>query len=258
MDVHSLVPGQRFDKELNRALDKCSVFVAVVGPKWMEMLAKREAGGEHDYVRQELATALKRDMVVIPVLVEGARLPAATSLPADIKDLLMHQKQEITHERFNHDLSDLVRAIGGTSFSGRSRTHIYAAAVVALVALIGTSIYLASSSGSMRQRLSSVFASEQKQKSQQKNRRVKINNNSSTRVVNKLYAVPSSMRASLISGVDWLSSAMVHPGQHVVINFDDGQGTCTYDLRALSNMPNVEWIRRDFDVCTKEEWNLAE
>src|SRR6185312_394571 len=99
MDVHSLVPGQRFDKELNRALDKCSVFVAVVGPKWMEMLAKREAGGEHDYVRQELATALKRDMVVIPVLVEGARLPAATSLPADIKDLLMHQKQEITHER---------------------------------------------------------------------------------------------------------------------------------------------------------------
>jgi hypothetical protein len=138
MDVNSLVAGQRFDVELNKALGQCKVFLAIIGPRWMELLAKRESEGEHDYVRQELATALKRNMVVIPVLAEGASLPRNTSLPPDIDAIVMHQKQEVTHERFAHDVNDLVRAIrlgAGEGEGAKWRLWAGAAAVIAIAAV---------------------------------------------------------------------------------------------------------------------------
>src|SRR5262245_23340355 len=36
MDVDDLRAGQRFDVELAKALDACDVFLAVIGPHWMD------------------------------------------------------------------------------------------------------------------------------------------------------------------------------------------------------------------------------
>ncbi|MGE0629435.1 MAG: toll/interleukin-1 receptor domain-containing protein, partial [Hyphomicrobiaceae bacterium] len=55
MDVDNLLAGQRFDEELARALASCDVFIAVIGPRWMEQLKAREGTGERDYVREEIA-----------------------------------------------------------------------------------------------------------------------------------------------------------------------------------------------------------
>ena len=74
MDVDNLLAGQRFDRELEKALGETDVFIAVIGPRWMELLGER-ASGERDYVREEIAGALKRGIVVIPVLVERTPLP---------------------------------------------------------------------------------------------------------------------------------------------------------------------------------------
>src|SRR5262245_52014492 len=70
MDVDNLMAGQRFDKELERALGQTDVFLAVIGPRWLELLAKRHASGERDYVREEIAGALQRGIVVVPVLID--------------------------------------------------------------------------------------------------------------------------------------------------------------------------------------------
>ena len=69
MDVDSLLAGQRFDHQLDKALADCDVLIAVIGPRWMEGLAEKQKGDERDYVRAEIAAALKREIVVIPVLV---------------------------------------------------------------------------------------------------------------------------------------------------------------------------------------------
>jgi hypothetical protein len=42
MDVDNLKPGQRFDVELAKALDACDVFIAVIGPRWMELELLRQ------------------------------------------------------------------------------------------------------------------------------------------------------------------------------------------------------------------------
>jgi formylglycine-generating enzyme required for sulfatase activity len=114
MDIHDLRAGQRFDRKLAEALSACEILIAVVGPRWMELL-QQARGGEHDYVREEIAEALRRDIAVIPVRVgrEGTMpaLPRRDELPEDIGDLVLHQKIDVAHERFSRDMADLVDAI---------------------------------------------------------------------------------------------------------------------------------------------------
>lgn len=121
MDVDNLLAGQRFDKELEQALAQCQVLIAVMGPRWMELLTARAQSGERDYVREEIAAALKRSITVFPVRVgrEGQMvpLPREGQLPEDIRDLLLHQKQDVAHERFGRDMVELVSALRAMGLS---------------------------------------------------------------------------------------------------------------------------------------------
>jgi hypothetical protein len=111
MDVDNLIAGQRFDTELAKALSQTDVFLAVIGPRWMEMLGERQASRERDYVREEIAGALQRGIVVIPVLIERTPVPRADVLPDNIRDLVFHHKHVVTHEQFGRDVAGLVEAI---------------------------------------------------------------------------------------------------------------------------------------------------
>jgi formylglycine-generating enzyme required for sulfatase activity len=115
IDVDDLHAGQRFDEELAKALTACDVLIAVIGERWTELLKAKITGGERDYVREEIAAALQRRIVVIPVRVgrEGRLppLPRSGDLPTDIRDLVLYQKSDITHERFGRDMAELVEAI---------------------------------------------------------------------------------------------------------------------------------------------------
>jgi hypothetical protein len=115
MDVDNLLAGQRFDRELDNALAQCDVLVAVIGLRWMKLVSGHVRSGERDFVHDEIAAALKREIVVIPALI-GRKgnmppLPRRDDLPADIRDLVLHQKQDIAHESFGRDADDLTAAI---------------------------------------------------------------------------------------------------------------------------------------------------
>ena len=111
MDVDYLLPGQRFEDEIKRALSDANVFLTVIGPRWAALLTERAASGERDFVREEIAGALARGIIVIPVLMDGAPLPRAAELPEDIRGLLAYHKHEITHETFGRDAVALAEAI---------------------------------------------------------------------------------------------------------------------------------------------------
>jgi formylglycine-generating enzyme required for sulfatase activity len=126
MDVDTLLIGQRFDVELGKALDACDVLVAVIGPRWMELLTKTASDGGRDYVREEIAAALKRGIVVVPIRVgHDSRmppLPASGDLPPDIRDLVLHQRHDVTHEHFRRDVAELItgiQAVRGSEHSGK-------------------------------------------------------------------------------------------------------------------------------------------
>ena len=116
MDVDSLSAGQRFEEELAKALTACDVLIAIIGPRWMDLLkSKSQMTGLRDFVRDEIALALKRKIAVVPVRVGSEDnlppLPRARDLPSDIRDLVYYQKHDVVHEHFARDIAGLVQAI---------------------------------------------------------------------------------------------------------------------------------------------------
>jgi hypothetical protein len=114
MDVTAIQPGRDFRKAIDESIHKCSVLLAIVGQGWLESRdgsGNRRLEDENDFVRLEIASALQRDIAVVPVLVRGARMPRAEQLPDDLKELAFRNGVELTHARWKSDVQVLVQAL---------------------------------------------------------------------------------------------------------------------------------------------------
>ncbi len=114
MDVAAIEAGQDFRKVIDQSVATCGVLLAIIGKDWVD--AKDENGQRRldsasDFVRLETASALKRDIPVIPVLVHGARMPRAEQLPDDLKDLAYRNCVELTGARWRSDVQLLIKAL---------------------------------------------------------------------------------------------------------------------------------------------------
>jgi TIR domain-containing protein len=114
MDVDAIDPGVDFIEAVEEVVSACDVLIAVIGSRWMtasDRGGRRRLDIPEDIVRLEIATALKRGIRVIPVLVEGATMPEVAELPDDLKTLVRRNALEIGHIRFNADSEHLVSAV---------------------------------------------------------------------------------------------------------------------------------------------------
>jgi hypothetical protein len=87
-DVDSIPLGIDFREHLEQAVGRCHVLLAIVGRGWLD--AGGEAGARRlddsaDFLRIEVETALKRNVPVIPVLVQGATMPPEQALPPSLR-----------------------------------------------------------------------------------------------------------------------------------------------------------------------------
>lgn len=115
LDVAAIEVGRDFRKEIDESIATCGVLLAIIGKDWID--AKNEGGQRRlddpsDFVRLETASALKRDIPVIPVLVHGAKMPRPEQLPDDLKELAFRNGVELTHARWRSDLELLIKALG--------------------------------------------------------------------------------------------------------------------------------------------------
>lgn len=114
-DVETIEPGVDFIEAINRALASCGVLLAVIGPHWVSLTdaaGRRRLDNPNDYTRLEITTALqRRDVRVIPVLVEGAQMPEPDDLPEDLQALCRRNAIELTDKRWNFDVSQLIDAL---------------------------------------------------------------------------------------------------------------------------------------------------
>jgi TonB family protein len=114
MDVAAIEAGRDFRKAIEEGVVQCGVLLVLMGPEWLH--AKDEAGVRRlddpsDFVRIETASALKRDIPVIPVLVHGAQMPRAEQLPDELKELAYRNCVELTHARWRSDINLLIEAL---------------------------------------------------------------------------------------------------------------------------------------------------
>lgn len=113
-DVETIEPGVDFVEAIERALASCAVMLVVIGPRWLsatDAAGRRRLDDPNDYTRLEVGTALKRNVRVIPVLVEGAVMPDAEGLPEELKPLARRNAIELSDKRWEYDVSQLVETV---------------------------------------------------------------------------------------------------------------------------------------------------
>ena len=114
IDVDALEPVVDFVEAIERALGASAVLLAVIGRRWLEAAdahGRRRLDNPDDFVRLEVATALARGVRVIPVLVQGATVPAAEHLPEPLRPLVRRHAIELSDERWDYDVGRLVGAM---------------------------------------------------------------------------------------------------------------------------------------------------
>jgi hypothetical protein len=110
-DVDTINPGSNFVQALNVRAANCDVLLAVIGKDWLhaeDLNGRRRLDNPQDFVRVEIAAALKRQIRIIPVLVSGTRMPQSNELPADLADLAEREAVEIGDNGFHSTMERLI------------------------------------------------------------------------------------------------------------------------------------------------------
>jgi hypothetical protein len=114
IDVDTLKPGVDFIEAIERSVGSCDVLIAVIGAYWVDAADEqgyRRLDNPEDFVRMEIATALRREIRVIPVLIDGASMPKMAELPDDLKPLVRRNALPLSDTRFDDDCRRLVATI---------------------------------------------------------------------------------------------------------------------------------------------------
>src|SRR5262249_15055135 len=134
MDVDHIPAGVDFVEHLLAQVAACQVFLVVIGPNWLDAKddgGRRRFDNPDDFVSLEIAAALARTVRVIPVLVDGARMPKADRLPDSIKPLVRRNAVELRNAHFGRDaegLIDKIREAGETARPGMGQWPLLATA----------------------------------------------------------------------------------------------------------------------------------
>jgi hypothetical protein len=115
MDVDTIALGRDFRQIVRERVETCDLMLALIGRDWSTVTnssGKHRLEDSNDFVRLEIAAALKRDIPVIPVLVQGAAMPAAEQLPDEIKDFAYRNGFELSHSRWESDLQEMLKRLG--------------------------------------------------------------------------------------------------------------------------------------------------
>ncbi|EAZ79573.1 toll/interleukin-1 receptor domain-containing protein [Algoriphagus machipongonensis] len=114
LDVETIEAGLDFVQAIDKALNSCKVLIALIGPHWLNI--KDSEGNprlfhEGDFIRLEISAALKRDIRVIPVLVNGAVMPKSEELPEELQALTRRHAHELSSSRWKYDCDQLIEVL---------------------------------------------------------------------------------------------------------------------------------------------------
>jgi hypothetical protein len=114
MDIDTIEPGVDFTEVIRQAVDECDVLLALIGDHWVSAVderGRRRLDDPNDWIVEEIKVALRRGIRVIPVLVDGARMPSRDQLPEVLAPLARRQALTVRHESFSSDAARLIAAI---------------------------------------------------------------------------------------------------------------------------------------------------
>ena len=115
MDVDSVALGRDFRQVLQESLASCDLVLVIIGRDWLDAKSgsgQRRIEDPEDFVHLEIGVALKRNIPITPVLVQRAEMPTAQHLPHGIKDFAYRNGFELSHNRWESDVQELLKRLG--------------------------------------------------------------------------------------------------------------------------------------------------
>jgi TIR domain len=118
LDVGAIDAGEDFEEKIKSEIGKAGAIIVLIGRRWLA-----PAGGDdrprllndRDHVRTEVRAALQGKALVLPVLVDGAPMPDAELLPADIADITRRNAPPLRSNSFDSDTDFIARKCLGLS-----------------------------------------------------------------------------------------------------------------------------------------------
>ena len=132
-DVDTLPPGAEFATVIRDRIAACDALVAIIGKNWLtieDASGRRRLDDPDDLVKAEIREALERDKLVIPALVEGARMPRSEDISGQISALAGRNAIEISESRFDYDANRLIEAVENGSDAKPSAGGLEQAAIM--------------------------------------------------------------------------------------------------------------------------------
>lgn len=115
LDVNRQAPGEDYRRVIETALEHSDVLLVVIGPDWVNTTnreGRRRLLDPDDMVRIEIEIALRRDLRIVPVLVENASMPRPQDLPPSLAPLCYRSALPVRPDpEFQPDMQRLVAAL---------------------------------------------------------------------------------------------------------------------------------------------------
>jgi formylglycine-generating enzyme required for sulfatase activity len=114
LDVHGIDGGANWLHTIEQQVGSSDAMVALIEKGWADR--RDEAGNRRldnpdDFVRFEIAQALQRNIPVLPVLLDGAPMPKASELPAQMLALTLFQAMPMRAESVARDAEAIAQRL---------------------------------------------------------------------------------------------------------------------------------------------------
>lgn len=153
MDVDTIDLGHDFQTILQAEVNKCDIMLVVIGREWLDCIdpqtGVRRLDNPKDWIRIETVEALRRDIPVVPVLVDGAELPVVGQLPQNMSTLPNRQAATISDNQWRVGVDNLItrleaiprrkehdETVAWLARIGPKRLAAFAAGIMAILAVI--------------------------------------------------------------------------------------------------------------------------
>jgi hypothetical protein len=100
------------------AVRRAGIVIVVIGHRWFDPSDRQNRARlhhSHDPVRLQIEAALELRRSIVPIVLDGATLPAAKDLPESLRPLLRLKRQPASHQGLDGEIDAIMRAL---------RTHI--------------------------------------------------------------------------------------------------------------------------------------
>jgi hypothetical protein len=138
MDMDDIQPGTNFVRSIEDNVTATDVMLVLIGKNWLSVTdtsGRRRIDDPEDFVHIEISRAVERGVRIIPILLGNASMPSGKNLPDRLRPLARFQAIGLSDERWDYDMGQLLKSLGGSRSRATRRRLVQAAVIIMAVAL---------------------------------------------------------------------------------------------------------------------------